>query len=485
MAWDQMFYSPVKKAMFMFDDDILVQCPDTEFIDFLEGIWNPAVDLAKLTQYVTTGTRVDANGTTLVPGDAKRCRAGIYRDFIIMLKRKRQRNSVNYSVDIFGDRARMQINKSDVDIRLTHRPFVISDRPPQKLVDDVYDDYLVDHFPYFDRFIENIAAARFAGNARKAYSWLHAESSWGKTFLMHGVLGDDELGIVTDVTIAEVEKIFSGSPIGKSQEDFIHSWITFVDEVRYISGDIKQLDKTISGSPKHQLSFKTRVYSKIFCSAYGMDSFGGDTGVDAQLANRFNYIRPPAVELEDRPLFIRLGSTMYRKALAAWTADYLNAFVAKMRAMGPKAAADHCDELLMEYHDTYRADLHLGSMGDTLDEYAEEIQDLMVQMSVGPAMARAAWPKQLQEAWADDRFVTGYHHQYGNVVIMKSPAKLIKAWLVNQVDGSEKGGVRAEASKVAVLVSSDGMGCKNHKIRNAKGHEILAKGIIFSVLNFM
>jgi len=382
----------------------------------------------------------------------------------------------------------MEPGKEYIEVVYSHEPFKIHGRPTDDIVRAVLADYL-EHFPGYKGFIEAIAAARFSSNARKAYSWLHATSSWGKTFLMNGVLGSDELNLVCGMTVQEIEKIFSGSPVGKSQNDFVSSWVLFVDEVRYLSGDIKQLDREITGSPKHQLSFRAKVHSKVFCSAFAMDSLAGDTGVESQFVSRFSYIRPALnVRIEDRELFRELSATVYRKALAAWTADYLNRFVHEQRTLGASVAesrilsAAHCDKILDAYHDEHNIGKVLGSLDDRLAEYADEVRDLMRQVSAGNTGALIGRSKQMQEAWSGSCLTRCEHPKYGTVVVVKTPITLIKAWATDKFSKSAgRGQVLASSSQILALVDVQGRESRTVHIPQDDGSQWSPYGIIVAV----
>jgi len=488
-AWNEMFYSAEKKMAYMFNGDgRVVKTPDTKVVQYIENLHGTVISLPALIALVAGGARVDSNGRTLTDGDPKKLRTDIFKTFTIALEIARQRTSISYEVDMFTAEPHMKLEPGFVSVTQVHEPFKVDMRPTDNIVLAVLADY-EQHFPSYREFIRAIAAARFAGNARKAYSWLHATSSWGKTFLLNGVLGG-ELGIVSGLTVKEIAKIMNGDPVGKSQEDFINAWILFIDEVRYLSGDIKQLDREITGSPKHQLSFKTKVHSKIFCSAFSMDSVAGDSGVESQFVSRFSYIRPTLnARLEDRELFIQLGATVYRKALAAWTADFLNMFVGEMRCMGNNVqearimAANHCDKILDVYHDANNIGDHLGTLSETLEGFAEELKQVAVRASVfeNRALAFTGLPQSVVDIWSADRLVRGFHDKHGEVVVIKSPTKLIKAWLVEQVSKSEMGGLTASAHDVLTMMDVEGRGARMVRLHHAGGVGSLDKGIIVSV----
>jgi len=83
-AWKEMFYSPAKKATFMFNEDgWLVQAPDNKIAQYIEHIHGQVVSLSELTTHAVGGN-ITANEVVLTPGDAKKMHTSIFRTFLIV-----------------------------------------------------------------------------------------------------------------------------------------------------------------------------------------------------------------------------------------------------------------------------------------------------------------------------------------------------------------------------------------------------------------
>ena len=431
-AWSKIFYSGSKARAFLFNGGgDLIQCPDAKVHGYIDNIFGQFLDTGMIFAHE------QAAGGQTAAGVIKNC----FRVFMEMVEINHQRETINYKVDMFADHARMDIRKDGVNVTYPFQPLAcknLSNCTPFE-IESIVNDYR-EHFPEFDQFLQLLCAARFAPTAREGYIWLNVMSDWGKTFLLNGVLGA-ELGIVVEASMSEIEKVFTGNPIGKTAQDFIRAWVLFVDEATVIKGEIKQLDSHISGAPKNQLSFSAQVYTKVFASATSIASFAGEAGVEVQFDNRFSYMAPKGGQvLRSRELFMA-SKFKYREALAVHVASVLNGYVQQMRDLGAVAAASYSDELLHTLHEKWRISKSKGSLEESHTAYAAELRDLIKRLVEGDMMAVNGLSKQTKELFdmSAGNLVRGHHAHYGEVVVLKKPAKLVKAWLLDQVDRSESG----------------------------------------------
>lgn len=406
----------------------------------------------------------------------------ILKLFVKHVKLYRQRNHIEYEVDIFSDISSMVLKPESVKISYVHRPFQIKDSPSEDVIYDVLFDF-GEHFPQFDEFVELIAAARFASDRRDAFLWFKAASNWGKGFLL-AVL--DELGITVELSVKEIEKSLEGAPVGKSSKDFVRAWVLVVDEFKSVKAEIKQLNNSIVASPKHQLSFKAPLYTKLFLSAENVDSLAGSEGVESQFANRFSLISPTTKTIDERPLFKDIGKQTYLKAVACAIADELNQSVKEMRRLGPVEATKICDDILNSFNQENRLDKHFGSLDDSVEDYVRELQGLLRQVGdyIDKNNARGG-PFYLSSLplhpdlirHLNENIVFGEYSDHATAVVLKSPMKFIKQWLLCKVDRSQQTMVAMKARQVCDMANESGEWNAAKRIKTNDGEQV-CKGLL-------
>ena len=459
MAWPQVFYNGNRGKAFLFNDSgTLIQCADNKILEYIRTIHGDFLDIAAIH---ARGAEAGLNAT-----DCGKFTTGLFRCFMKRIEIDHQRDSIEFAVDMFADHSHMQVHKAGVNVTYSYRPLV-SQNPlalmgqiDDDLVDRVVRDYK-EHFAGFDNFLNLLKTARFAPGGREAFLWLNAQSDWGKTFLLNGVMGED-LGIVTEASMKEIEKVFEGTPIGKTAQDFIYSWVLFCDEAKIIKSEAKQLDSWIAGSPKHQLSFKTRLYTKIFASATDIPSFGGEMGIETQFDNRFGYLSPQSKKLNERALFDELGSLIYRGALSTYVASELNQFVAEMRVMGPLGAAKFCEHQLHAIHEEWRVSKTQGDLNESLEVIAEDMKRDLIKISEGTLSLISKNNAQYDMAamWNSDHIIVGWNKEHGRVIQMVNATKMIETWIPVKFSKSEVGKVMVMKSALLDLLHE---GEESHK----------------------
>jgi hypothetical protein len=316
-----------------------------------------------------------------VPGVAeKTLRASLstlkHGALINYLKLYKQANTLDVKVDIFSKRARLTVANSIAEINFPHNCFIPKVAIDQLTITQVIEDYL-QHFPEFDDLMKLVLYARFATDRRQAFVWLHAPSSWGKGFMLAIFM---ELGLVVEVSAKEIDKALSGGPVGLSMPDILRAWILFVDEFKAASSELKQLNSSLTISPKNQLRCAAQLYTKIFASAENIRSLVGD-GAEEQFNNRFTYLTPTThnEKLENRQLFQSLGKSVYRDALVSYVAVYLNAGVERLRAVGAAKASNEADKFISIYQSSRQLNTTFGKLEDTVDEYVDEIRRILIR----------------------------------------------------------------------------------------------------------
>jgi hypothetical protein len=385
-----------------------------------------------------------------------------YRDavklcFFKHLKLYRQRNRLKYVVDIFIDEASIDIGEDEeVTVNLTHIPYKVEGaviKADYKMSDydlRVIADYK-EHFPQFDELLKLLCASRFATTRKKAFLWLHVQSDWGKGFLISVF---KELRIVTEVSVKEIEKAFEGGAIGKNASNFRRSLILVVDEFKNINPEIKQLEDSVRGSAKYELEFEVELYLKLFTSASFVPSMAGEEGVEAQLGNRFSYMRPVSSKIDDRPLIIA-SRGRYRLAVARYIAQTLNISVDEMRALGREEATNRCDGIVDAFHKEHTIANRFGSLEDTVQEWAIKLREILINFGRNPSV----WgdlPRELHQTLKLNGTICK-HKGLGNVVVLQKPTRFISDLIESSTNKSQKGSVKLKAGEIAELC--DELGC--------------------------
>ena len=288
-----------------------------------------------------------------------------------MLKTRRQAKQASVKVDMFAQSGGITINDGIANITLPHRPFNVAERPPVNVIEKVVADYYA-HFPEFGPFLEMLLHARFSPDRRRAFVWLHANSDFGKGF-MTAIFS--ELGLLFDISSEGIESVISGKVVGLSPSAIFRCWILHVDEFKAASRELKQLNTNMQVSAKFQLQTKVDLFVKLFCSAEGVRSLSGG-GVETQFNMRFSYVHPGDAALDSRPVFHEIGKHQYLLAMAAHVADYLNAGVERLVALGKVESSFIADTKVDKYQVTRRLAAEFGDIGDELRSIAKRIRGL-------------------------------------------------------------------------------------------------------------
>jgi len=360
------------------------------------------------------------------------------------IKSYRQRTKLSFEVDMFVDKSSITVGDDEkVLVTLPHIPFKVGDVIEERFIVDYKE-----HFPQFDEFLEVLCASRFAPDRREAFIWLHAVSGWGKGFLQ-AIL--TELGIVTAMSVKEIEKALEGSPLGRDVSDFLRSWILVVDEFKTVKSEIKELNNTITGSPKNQLSFQAPLYLKMFTSAETVSALVGEKGVEDQFAKRFSYIRPAPEDIDKRELFIQ-HKEKYFTTMANYVGAYLNAFVEEMRKRGKEDSASHCRGVISKFHKENGIEKYYGSIEDSIKEMAVSLKETLIEFAKHQTVFNSKLPKHLNELLMYN-CVIGSHAKYGDVVLLKSPQKFIKDFIELSTERSQLYSMGLKAGIIAELAN--------------------------------
>ena len=400
------------------------------------------------------------------PEDNQRTeRSRFVKDLLLLIDRgivdhvliNRQFAHMAVKVDMFAKTASVELERGRAKLTFPHRPFL------QGLVDQrLVDDYKT-HFPKIDEFLDLLAAARFATSRKKAYLWVKAESDWGKGFLS-GALS--ALGLVVSMSPTEVEKIFSGGPVGRVLEDFLGSWILEFNEFKQTKGELKQLEQEMYFSPKGLPVCKTPLYLKLFFSAEHVDSLASvNSGIEDQFANRFSLLTPEG-KINERPLFLE-SIEAYSSALRNYVAAYLNAKVQEYRALGLKNACDHGDRVVEAWHRQYGISNTYERLSEKIEPLSQQFMEWVADQYISALKISKSYgfgnrnmTKTEQEVFANG-FTKGFE------LYLKRPGAIISLWLEAEFDQSERGKLAWKRSELKDMLPKVDV-IRVNKYENAK-----------------
>jgi hypothetical protein len=366
------------------------------------------------------------------------------------IKYYNQRQASRQTTDMFADRSRMSLaNSAVVQIILAHQELSVNDDPDPD--PEVVADYK-EHFPEFDEVLDAIVAAKFAPDRKEAYLWLHCASDWGKGFLI-GVFR--ELGIVTEISVSEAEKAFTGSPVALSELDFYNSFVVTFDEFKNVKAELKQLQNYIMLSPKNQLRVECELHFKLFLSKEAVHSLAGDQGIDDQFANRFALIHGKST-IVNREMFQAKSKGHYRRAVAVYAAGRINERVDEYRDLGRDRAERKASEALTQFHKKYGIDRHYDRSSTSLKTIAEEFGAYLAAANIDDALM----DKKERMLFRNNIFKGEDGNYY-----LKSPAVVFGHWVEDRVDRSELKKVSMAKDEVFEHLSADGEGSKMRKVK--------------------
>jgi hypothetical protein len=344
------------------------------------------------------------------------------------LKYENQRDSVEWAVDMFTDRSRLEMQEDVARIVLTHRPLVAAGQIHSECIADYQA-----HFPLIEETLEYIVAGRFALDRKKSYLWMFAASDWGKGFLM-GALSD--LGLVVQMSVKEIEAMFEGKPAGRKPEDFKRAMILAVDEFKSVKSELKQLQSEIHLAPKFQLTARVEIFTKLFLSAESVGSLVGENGVEDQFANRMSMLTGSGT-LNGRPVY-EADQGRYYRSVRAYIAKRLNNLISDYQALGREGAEQRADTYLNAFIGCHGLDQHFQRLSASYPEIAEQAVDWI----------RAT--KMLQHS--------------GGAEYITHANKALSDFLNEHYDRSEIGTLSRRKPEILALMSEDGRGNDSHRI---------------------
>ncbi|MEI7431678.1 MAG: hypothetical protein WCL27_14585, partial [Betaproteobacteria bacterium] len=216
--------------------------------------------------------------------------------------------------------------------------------------------------------------------------------------------------------------------------------------------------------PKNQLRCYVQLYTKLFASAENVRSLVGE-GVEAQFNNRFAYLSPSTHDqkLEDRKLFKDSGKATYVGALVCYVAEYLNAGVNRLRAMGQIESSKTADNFVEAYQSEHRLNATFGNLDDTVDDLVNEIRHCLIKYArwivegntySNPPDAVQGVGSRLQQTLKRKACI-GYVSEGGGSkrrrksIVLSDPVPFIKSYLALSDDRSTVGKMQYKADIIA------------------------------------
>lgn len=389
------------------------------------------------------------------------------------VKVERQFGDMAVSVDMFCKVASIVVDDGRAYLTFPHLRF--EEGPIDAAV---VADYKV-HWPQLDEYIDLLVASRFAAARKKAYVWIHAQSDWGKGFL-DNVLAHH--GLVVSLSEVELEKLFSGGPVGRQMAEFRRAWVLSINEAKRMPKEAKQLEQWLQFSPKNMPVCRVELYLKSWWSAESIESLASEsTGIEDQFANRFSLLRPNG-NLDTRGLFSQ-GRGHYFNSVKAYIGRELNERVDEYLTLGKRGASERGDNFINRFHEQHGIGNQYERLSTKLTSLAQEFLDWIMEeyqsaenkigyhdKSIGQierkvhasCMVREVRAEKVGEAWTIDEghvevpkgtiVDTSVVPPVVSELYVKTPGDLLTEWLGCRFNQAERGKLTVKGGDVMRLL---------------------------------
>jgi hypothetical protein len=469
-AWDSCFYEPAKQKLVLLNKDgALVLFAQADWAKMVHLTFGSFINEDAMKEILPPLS--EATGEKLEVLD-KELRKMIWSQFEAHVKLYRQRTEAEYVVDPFASKASVRAGVGKKAI-IT---YTLPDLPTQKtglsaaMEQSIVDEYR-QFFPFFDTLIDLLLHARFAADRRQAYLWMQCIAGWGKGFLFDGVLGKDGLGLVTAVSVKDIERAFEGSPSGVPLSAILYSWCIWIDEFKSVKGEIKMLNNVFTAAPKGQMQYSIPIFLKAFTSAEDVESLAGSAGVESQFADRFALVQMDQGSVDKLEMFKKYGKYTCRLALANYVAGRLNEGITWMRALGRAGAAKVSDEWLAQFHIDHGILKTHELLTDSIDEIVDEIREMILASATGGA-GLSHINSRLKEALGSIEIVVGGMHRTeaestpSQLAVVRHLPRLVNVWIDTYISKSQQPTVRVKADRIVRALG----GAKNESRESKKQH---------------
>mgnify|MGYP000128951325 CR=1 FL=1 len=384
--------------------------------------------------------RERAELTEMTKGEINAFIRGCENQVLDHLEIHNQRATLEMRVDMFARKPRIEMQVDKARIVFVHQPYEVRGDVNNEIIADYKQ-----HFPLIDEVISFIIAGRFTRDRKQCYVWFLCPSDWGKGFFM-GLLKD--LNASVELSVKEIEKIFEGGPVGRSTAEFKSSLVLVVDEFKTVKSEVKQLQSTMTISPKHQLSIEVEIFTKIFLSAESVDSLVGDAGVEDQFVNRFSMLNLSG-NLTKREVFSCYGSGRYFDSVLAYMATEFNSRISHYQSLGKAAAEKEAEEYINGFvsrHGMANSHKRLSeSIPDIARDFVREIYESTLTYKYDGVLA--------------GRGILDYESLY-----LCNATKAFEDWVKANYGQSELVMIRKKRQQVFEAMSLDGKGISKHRV---------------------
>lgn len=201
------------------------------------------------------------------------------------------------------------------------------------------------HFKEVDRVLKWMVACRFTDNRRTSFLHLRLYAGFGKSFFK-SILKN--LNFTTQCLYSDFT-----SPSPLKLNDFENTFSMLIDEFTIFKKEFKDMTNEMKLASKYSFNVEVKLYSKIFLSAEKSNSFTG--GVDEQISDRINILdKHQGVKLEDRELFKKYGSTLYRRVIEEWALKLVREEFKRFIDMGKMRSQKEAEDILKEFNNEYK-----------------------------------------------------------------------------------------------------------------------------------
>jgi hypothetical protein len=358
---------------------------------------------------------------------------------------ERQYAELRINVDMFAEEASVSLHDGQAKITYPHVPM------PTGVIDPAIVADYKQHWPMIDEFLDLLVACRFAQSRKKAFVWIKTQSDWGKSFLLHLLAN---LDLALEMSASEVERAFSGQPVGATLNSFKRAWVLAIEEFKSVKSELKQLEQQMQFSPKGLPTVTAPLYLKLFLSAERVESLAsGESGVEDQFANRFSLVEPEGGRLSERPLF-QQSQTSYSKTMTNYVAEYLNRKVGEYRSLGAIGAADKGDAEVRSFHRKHGIGHKFERLSTKLPQLAEQFREWIMsnyrsaKAELGSNNRRSLSKCEnevLQSAMLKDE-------PHGQMLYVQRCNKLLAVWLEDSFNQSERGKLHFKQGDIAAAL---------------------------------
>ena len=284
-----------------------------------------------------------------------------------LLMEFQQRERITQCVDIFAEKAHMDIKKSEVIESLKYEPMIIEHELYNEDIVAAYEA----HFPELYEVLDMIIASRFASSRKKCYLWINASSDWGKD-LFRVCLGERAM----EMSVTQIGKAIKGETVSVHIDDIVGTFALCVNEFSHINSEIKQIENSLVIAPKYMNQSTIPTYTKLFFSADDVDSLVGEYGVESQFNNRFSMLSYTG-SISDLAIFNQVGQYTFTHVLKTHVANYINENVQTYINKGLHEASIVADKVVTGFHTAHTIGNLVGDFDSSIEALANTVKSMI------------------------------------------------------------------------------------------------------------